>query len=95
MEQLDEDIERAIFGNIGSLISFVLGARDAYALSKEYGELYEENDLVSLGKYEIIIKLCIDNMISKQIPATTLPLPALLNNNREAIVRLSKEKFGS
>ena len=94
IEQLDEDIERAIFGNIGSLISFVVGARDAYALSKEYGELYEENDLVSLGKYEIIIKLCIDNMTSKPFPATTLPLPALLNNNREAIVRLSKEKFG-
>lgn len=94
IEQLDEDIERAIFGNIGSLISFVVGARDAYALSKEYGELYEENDLVSLGKYEIIIKLCIDNMTSKPFPATTLPLPALLNNNREAIVRLSKEKYG-
>ena len=94
IEQLDEDIERAIFGNIGSLISFVVGARDAYALSKEYGELYEENDLVSLGKYEIIIKLCIDNMTSKPFPATTLPLPALLNNNREAIIRLSKEKFG-
>lgn len=94
IEQLDEDIERAIFGNVGTLMSFVVGARDAYSLSKEYGELYEENDLVNLGKYEVIIKLCIDNMTSKPFPATTLPLPALLNKNRETIIRLSKEKYG-
>jgi hypothetical protein len=75
-------------------MSFVVGARDAYVLSKEYGELYEENDLVNLGKYEVISKLCIDNMTSKPFPAITLPLPALVNNNRETIIRLSKEKYG-
>jgi len=94
IEQLEEEIERAIFGNVGTLISFVVGARDAYVLSKEFGELYEENDLVALGKFETVMKLSIDNMTSAPFPATTLPLPALLNNNREAIIKLSKEKYG-
>ncbi|OGK62723.1 hypothetical protein A2334_03865 [Candidatus Roizmanbacteria bacterium RIFOXYB2_FULL_38_10] len=94
IEQLEEDIERAIFGNVGTLISFVVGARDAYALSKEFGELYEESDLVALGKFETVMKLSIDNMTSAPFPAITLPLPALQNNNREAIIRLSKEKYG-
>lgn len=94
IEQLDEEIQRAIFGNVGTLASFVVGARDAYVLSKEYGEIYSENDLVSLGKYEVVMKLSIDGMTSAPFPATTLPLPALKNDNREKIIKLSKEKYG-
>jgi hypothetical protein len=94
IEQLDQDIQRAIFGNIGTLISFVVGARDGYLLSREFGELYSEADLVSMGKFETVMKLSIDNMTSAPFPARTLPLPAIKNNNREKIIRLSKEKYG-
>ncbi len=94
IEQLEEDIQRAIFGNVGTLMSFVVGARDAYILSKEFGELYTENDLVSLGKFETVMKLSIDNMTSSPFPATTLPLPALKNDNREKIIKQSKERYG-
>ncbi len=94
IDQLDEPIQKAIFGNVGTLISFVVGAKDAYILSKEFGELYEENDLVALGKYEIVLKLSIDGMTSMPFPAKTLPLPALKNENKDKIVRLSKEKYG-
>jgi hypothetical protein len=94
IEQLDEDVTRAIFGNVGTLMSFVVGARDAYVLTREYAEIYSENDLVSLGKYEVVMKLSIDGMTSAPFPATTLPLPALKNDNREKIIRLSKEKYG-
>lgn len=94
IDQLDEEVQRAIFGNVGTLMTFVTGARDAQALSKEFAGLYTDNDLVSLGKYEIIIKLAIDNMTSFPFPAKTLPLPSLKNENKEKIVRLSKEKYG-
>ena len=93
-EQLELEIQRAIFGNVGTLMSFVVGARDAYLLSKEFGEIYEENDLVQLGKYETVLKLSIDGMMSTPFPAKTLPLPAVKNDNREKIVKLSKEKYG-
>ena len=94
IEQLEEDVIHAIFGNVGTLISFVVGARDAYVLTREFAEIYTENDLVSLGKYEIVMKLCIDNMTSAPFPATTLPLPALKNDNAEKIIQVSKEKYG-
>jgi hypothetical protein len=94
IEQLDEEVQRAIFGNVGTLMSFVVGARDAYILSKEYGELYSENDLVALGKFETVLKLSIDGMTSAPFPATTLPLPTLRNDNRSTIIRLSKERYG-
>ena len=94
MGQLEEDVQRSIFGNIGTLISFVVGGQDAYVLSKEFAELYTENDLVSLGKHEIVTKLSIDGMTSAPFPATTLPLPSLKNDNREKIIQLSKERYG-
>ena len=93
-DQLEEEIQRAIFGNAGTLISFVVGAHDAYSLTKEFAEIYSENDLVSLGKFETVIKLSIDGMTSGPFPATTLPLPNLKNDNKEAIIRLSKERYG-
>jgi len=94
IEQLELEVQKAIFGNVGSLISFVVGARDAHLLTFEFAEIYSENDLVSLGKYETVIKLSIDGMTSAPFPATTLPLPALKNENKEKIIRLSKERFG-
>lgn len=94
IEQLTEEIQRAVFGNVGTLISFVMGSRDAELFSKEYASMYSPADLVNLGKHEILLKLCIDNMTSPPFPAKTLPLPSLKNENREKIVRLSKEKYG-
>jgi len=63
-------------------------------LTKEYSGLYTANDLVSLGKFETVLKMSIDEMTSAPFPAKTLPLPALKNANTEKIIRLSKEKFG-
>ncbi len=94
IEQIDEDVQKAIFGNVGTLISFVLGARDALIFTKEYAELYTENDLVQLGRYEIITKLSVDGMTSAPFPAKTLPLPAVKNNNKAKIIQLAKERYG-
>lgn len=94
IEQLEEGVSHAIFGNVGTLMSFVVGARDAHILTREFAEIYSENDLVSLGKHEIVLKLSIDNMTSAPFPAMTLPLPALKNDNAEKIIKLSKERFG-
>jgi len=93
-DQLELLVQRAIYGNVGTLISFVVGARDAETLTKEFAEIYSQNDLVSLGKYEIVLKLSIDGRTSAPFPAITLPLPAVKNENREAIIRHSKERYG-
>lgn len=93
-DQLEEEIQRAIFGNAGTIVSFVVGAHDAYNLTKEFAEIYTENDLVSLGKFETVVKLSIDGMTSGPFPALTLPLPSLKNDNREDVIRVSKERYG-
>ncbi len=92
--QIEEDVQKAIFGNAGSIVSFGVGAADARALSREFGEKYEEGELVSLGNYQIILKLAIDNNTSRPFSGTTLPLPRSKNQNREKVIRSSRERYG-
>lgn len=94
MDQLDEEIQDAILGNVGTLISFVVGSRDAYILEREFGKLFTQDDLVTLGRYQILLKLCVDNQTSTPFFASTMPLPACINQNKEKIIKNSRERFG-
>ena len=91
--QLEERVQKAIFGNAGTLLSFIVGAQDANNLSREFGQTYKEEDLVALGKYQIITKLAIDDLTSTPFPATTMPLPRCSNKNREKVIRISRERY--
>ncbi|KKS47527.1 MAG: hypothetical protein UV09_C0004G0016 [Candidatus Gottesmanbacteria bacterium GW2011_GWA2_42_18] len=91
--QVEEDVQKAIFGNAGTLISFIIGAQDAHLLAREFGQWYKEEDLVNLGSYQIIIKLAIDNLTSLPFHAVTLPLPKSINQNRQKVIKLSKERY--
>jgi len=91
--QIDEDVQKAIFGNAGSLISFGVGAADARLLTHEFGTKYEEQELVNLGNYQIILKLSIDNQTSLPFSAMTLPLPKSVNQNKDKVVRASRERY--
>lgn len=91
--QIEEEVQKAIFGNCGSIVSFVMGADDAAAFSKEYGDMYSTEDLVSLGRYQIINKIAIDNIISRPFPAYTLNLAKSSNQNKEKVLRVSRERY--
>jgi len=91
--QVEEPVQKAIFGNAGTLISFLVGAQDALALSHEFGQIYKEEDLVNMGNYQIVIKLAIDGLTSLPFHSLTLPLPKSINKNRDKVVRLSKERY--
>lgn len=91
--QIDEDVQKAIFGNTGSLASFSVGAFDARSLAKEFGAKYKEEELVGLGNYQIVLKLSIDNYTSSPFTSMTLPLPNSRNQNREKVIRSSRERF--
>ncbi len=91
--QIPEEVQKAIFGNCGSIASFVMGADDADLFNKEYGHLYTQDDLVNLGRYQIINKISIDNIISRPFPAQTLPPLSNKNNNREKVINVSRERY--
>ncbi len=91
--QIPEEVQKAIFGNCGSMISFVMGAEDAQVFAKEYGDHYSNEDLVSLERYQVINKLSIDNLVSKPFPALTLSLAKSSNGNREKVIQVSGERY--
>jgi CxxC-x17-CxxC domain-containing protein len=73
INQIDEIVRDAIFGNAGTLISFRVGATDAEFLEKEFEPVFMQNDFVNLPKYNIYLKLMIDGVAGDAFSATTLP----------------------
>jgi hypothetical protein len=93
--QLSEEIRDSVFGNVGTLVSFSVSAQDAIYLTREFGGIYAEEDLVGLDNYNIVCKLNIDNQTSLPFTAKTLPLPEQLRNkNKEKVLKSSWERYG-
>jgi type IV secretory pathway TraG/TraD family ATPase VirD4 len=93
IDQIPEEVKAAIFGNAGSILSFILGASDADWMMKEFGGKYTQEDLVSLSRYQIISKLMIDGRVSQPFPASTLDLAASRNQNRDKVIQVSRERY--
>lgn len=93
IEQLDDKIRAAIFGNVGTIVSFRVGAEDAKYLAREFDPIFDETDLVNLSNYHIYLKLMINGITSKAFSATTLPPPERKTSHKEEIIELSRERY--
>ena len=93
IEQLDERIRSAIFGNVGTLISFRVGARDAQFLENEFSPIFDQTDLTNLSNYHIYLKLMIDGVASKPFSALTLPPPEAKTSHKAKVTEVSRAKF--
>jgi Type IV secretion-system coupling protein DNA-binding domain len=71
LNQLSPEIRHSILGNIGTIISFRVGAVDAPYLVKEFQEEFETEDLIQLSNYHVYLKLMIDGTPSKPFSAAT------------------------
>lgn len=74
IEQIDERIREAIFGNCGTIISFRIGSTDAEYLEKEFFPLINKEDFINLPKHEMYLKLMIDGTSSRPFSAISLPM---------------------
>ncbi len=95
IEQLGEVVRAAVFGNVGTLIVFRVGAEDAEFLEKEFMPTFLQTDLVNLPKFNIYLKLMIDGITSEPFSATTLPPVAQVTGNRDKIIKVSRERYGN
>lgn len=73
LEQLDERIRKAIFGNVGTVISFRVGAADAEYLAKEFYPICTQDDFIHLPRHALYIRLMIDGTTSSPFSAISLP----------------------
>jgi len=95
MAQLSDMVKDAILGNVGTLLSFRIGGTDAAVLAKEFAPVFDEQDLVNLDLYKIYLKLSIDGLTADAFSATTLPPIKEITNNREKIIKLSRERYAT
>jgi len=94
MSQLDRTIQDAILGNVGSIMSFVVGNQDAYVLSKEFGPQFPPEDLVKIGRYQIVCRLSINSEASQPFYATTLSPLSCKNQQRLKLIQISQQRWG-
>ncbi|MCL4392068.1 type IV secretion system DNA-binding domain-containing protein [Patescibacteria group bacterium] len=66
-------VRDAVFGNVGTMVSFRVGAADAEFLEKEFEPEFMAQDLVNLPNYHVYLKLLVDGVTSRPFSATTLP----------------------
>ncbi len=89
-------VRDAVFGNVGTLVVFRVGAEDAEFLEKWFAPDFMAADLVNLGKYTIYIKLMVDGVTTKGFSALTLPpLPAMEESHKEEIIEHSRKTYGN
>ncbi|MFH1171814.1 MAG: type IV secretion system DNA-binding domain-containing protein [bacterium] len=93
IEQLDENVAAAVFGNVGTIVCFRVGATDAEFLAKEFAPIFDETDLVNLTKYDVYLRLMIDGVASDPFSATTLPPISGRTGNRETVINVSRERY--
>ncbi len=89
-------VRDAIFGNVGTMVTFRVGAEDAEFLEKEFQPDFMATDLVNLPKYNFYTKLMIDGVTSHPFSAANIPPQVSPTENfRDAIVENGQKKYGT
>lgn len=99
--QLPETLQNAVFGNVGTIASFSLGAPDARVLESEFEPYFDHQDIIALERFQIYMKLMIDGMTSQPFSARIL-LPWKEEDetakkhpeNAEKARQMSRETYG-
>lgn len=89
-------VRDAIFGNVGTMICFRVGAPDAEFLEKQFAPDLAMEDLVNLPNHNIYLKLMIDGLSCRPFSASTLPPIAIERSvdNKEKAIEMSRKQFG-
>lgn len=90
----DTRVRDAVFGNVGTMMSFKVGAEDAEYLAKEYAPILSEQDVLSIANYSAYIKLNIKNTTSRPFSIQTIWDPQGTDKMAEVLRKYSRMKYG-
>ncbi|PIR53473.1 hypothetical protein COU76_00985 [Candidatus Peregrinibacteria bacterium CG10_big_fil_rev_8_21_14_0_10_49_10] len=93
MGQLSQKIRQTVFGNVGSMISFRVGAEDAGVMAEEFAPIFKERDIINLGVREFYTKMSVKGEIREPFSARTMDIPAMEEDNTKAIIEQSRQKY--
>ncbi|GIW64459.1 MAG: hypothetical protein KatS3mg092_0392 [Patescibacteria group bacterium] len=97
--QMDEEVKNAVFGNVGTLITFRVGVTDASYIQREYQPIFGESDLINIERFHVYMKTIVDN---EPVPPFSVDLTkdykkykAQANEKvAQAIIQLSRLRYG-
>ena len=97
--QMEEEIKNAVFGNVGTLISFRVGVADASYLEHELQPVFSESDLLNIERFNVYVKTIVNN---EPVPPFSLNLLKNMVEEKEldndklakSIIELSRLKYG-
>jgi hypothetical protein len=92
--QLTDQIKNAVFGNVGTIGAFRIGAEDAEFLEKQFEPGFSRFDLVNLDNFNLIIKMMLNNKTSTPFKMETFPPKKGNPQIVEALKQISKLKYG-
>lgn len=94
--QMDEEVQAAVFGNVGTTVSFRVGPLDAELMEKVFTPEFLQEDLVNLGFAQIYLSLMIDGIGSRPFSAVTIPpIEAPPRSYREEVLANSRQQFAT
>ncbi len=91
--QMTDSVRDAVFGNVGTTISFRVSADDAPVLIKQFEPTFEESDIIQLNNRHFVISMIINGEKVPAFSATTLSIPKTPKDNFDAIVAASRAKY--
>jgi hypothetical protein len=92
-KQLDEEIAAAVFGNVGTVISFRVGSEDAERLAREFGETFPPSHFCGLPNYSVAVRQVRGGKILEPFEAQTAPPFGSAHDRRDAVVKNSRSRF--
>lgn len=99
ISQIDEEVKNAVFGNVGTMVSFRVGVQDANFLQQEYSPVFNDGDLTNIEKYHVYVKTIVKN---EPVPPFSMSLykdmdavKARMNPEQARMIKeLSRLKYG-
>lgn len=96
MKGKKSSVKDAVFGNVGTIMSYKIGAQDAEYMAKEMAPIFSDQDLINIDKFKAVMKLSIDGQPSQ--PFSMIPINPYLEQGdaqaAEAYKQLSRLKYG-
>jgi hypothetical protein len=94
IEQMEEEVRDAVFGNVGTTVVFRVGPFDAEVLEKVFAPKFLKEDIVSLDKRQVYLSLMIDGVGSAPFSAVTIPpIEPPATSYRDMIIDSSRKQF--
>ena len=91
--QLTDEVREAVFGNVGTIISFRVGSPDAKYMETEFAPRFLPEDIINLPKYNVYLKLLINGVTSQPFSAITLAPISQKTDSEDRIIKVSRERY--